>query len=242
VLRALAGYNGKSPSSLSGIVIYDDTSLHRSNSKRILEMGAYITISGADGSGKTTQVRLLRAYLSSRNTVCIHWFRGSHMLASLLARLLSHFRFFKGYCNPYYRVCIPRSLRGLWIHVEFWSLIPHVLTRFLLRLFCDILVCDRGLMDFIVWIVVTLDYPSFLSSIYGRFLLRLATLEDPIYLYSDIDTLALRADVPREFIVRELAVYSVLARYVAKCSIDTGRSRPVRVVAEVIRCLEKRTR
>jgi hypothetical protein len=127
----------------------------------------------------------------------------------------------------------------LWVHIEFWSLIPHVLTRFLLRLFCDILVCDRGFMDFIVWVVITLDHPSFLSSIYGRFLLRLATLEDPIYLYADLEILSRRADVPRDFIVRELAVYSVLARYVAKCSIDTGRNRPVRVAAEVLKCLEK---
>jgi hypothetical protein len=127
----------------------------------------------------------------------------------------------------------------LWVHIEFWSLIPHVLTRFLLRLFCDYLVCDRGFMDFIVWVVITLDHPSFPSSIYGRFLLRLATLEDPIYLYADIDTLALRADVRREFIVRELAVYGVLAKYFAKCSIDTGRGRPVRVASEVLKCLEK---
>jgi hypothetical protein len=129
----------------------------------------------------------------------------------------------------------------LWVHVEFWSLIPHVLTRFLLRLFCGILVCDRGFMDFIVWIVVTLDYPSFLSSIYGRLLLRLVTLEDPIYLYADKNALASRADVRREFLVRELAVYNVLARYFAKCSIDTGRNKPVGVLADVLKCLEKQT-
>jgi len=200
---------------------------------------AYLVFSGADGSGKTTVVRLLASYLSSRGSTCVHWFRGTHLLASLLSRFLSRFSSFRGFCNPYYGTCIPRKLRWLWVHVEFWSLIPHVLTRFLLRLFCDILVCDRGFMDFIVWVVITLDHPSFLSSIYGRFLLRLATLEDPIYLYADLEILSRRADVSREFIVRELAVYSVLARYVAKCSIDTGRNRPVRVAAEVLKCLEK---
>jgi len=73
----------------------------------------------------------------------------------------------------------------------------------------------------------------------ARFLLALVSRENIVYLYADVDTLAGRADVPREFIVRELAVYSVLARYFARCSIDTGRNGPVRVVAEVIRCLEK---
>jgi hypothetical protein len=81
--------------------------------------------------------------------------------------------------------------------------------------------------------------PPFLSGTYGRFLLRLARKEGPIHLYADLETLSRRADVPRDFIARELAVYSVLARYFAKCSIDTGRNRPVRVVVGVLRCLEK---
>jgi hypothetical protein len=76
----------------------------------------------------------------------------------------------------------------------------------------------------------------------GRLLLGLVSRENIVYLYADVDTLTRRADVPREFIVRELAIYNVLARHFAKCSIDTGRSRPVRVVAEVIRCLERRRR
>ena len=95
-------------------------------------------------------------------------------------------------------------------------------------------------MDFIVWVVVTLEHPSFLSSIYGRFLLRIATLEEPVYLYADVGTLAGRADVPRSFIARELIAYNMLARYTSRCSIDTGRRSPQAVVKEILSCLETR--
>jgi hypothetical protein len=194
----------------------------------------YIVVSGADGS----VVRLLASYFSSQGSICTHWFRGSHLLASLLYRLLSRFRSFRGYCNPYYGVCVPVKLRPLWVHVEFWSLIPHVIVRFILRRFCRVLVCDRGFMDFIVWVVVTLGHPSFLSSIYGRFLVRLAALEGPVYLYADVGTLAGRADVPRSFIARELMAYNMLARCTSRCSIDTGGRSPQAVVKEILSCLE----
>jgi hypothetical protein len=138
-----------------------------------------ITLSGADGSGKTTVSRLLVSVLSNHGYVCFHWFRGSHLFASLLYRLLSRFSSFRGVCNPYYGVCVPVKLRPLWVHVKFWSLIPHVIVRFILRRFCRVLVCDRGFMDFIVWVIVTLEHPSFLSSIYGRFLLRITALGGP---------------------------------------------------------------
>jgi hypothetical protein len=132
------------------------------------------------------------------------------------------------------------KLRPLWVHVEFWSLIPHVIVRLILRRFCSVLVCDRGFMDFIVWVIVTLEHPSFLSSIYGRFLVRLTALEGPVYLHADVDTLAGRADVPRGFIARGLIAYNILARYTSRCSIDTGRRSPQAVVKEILLCVETR--
>jgi len=107
---------------------------------------------------------------------------------------------------------------------------------------CRFLVCDRGFLDFIVWIIATLNYPSFLRSVYGGFLLRLAAKENPVYLYADLDTLAKRADVPREFLAKELAVYSVLARYVSRCRIDTGTESVLNSLRGVLLCLEKRLR
>jgi hypothetical protein len=201
-----------------------------------------VVLSGADGSGKTTATRFLALYFPRFGRACVHWFRGSHLLVSVLAKFLHNFKSFRGSCNPYYSICVLEELKGFWVFLEFASVLPHLFARFLLCRLCRVVVCDRGLLDFVVWLVATLNAPWILNTLIGRFLLGLVFRENIVYLYADADTLARRADVPREFIVRELAIYNILARYFAKCSIDTGRSEPVRVVAEVIRCLEKRTR
>jgi hypothetical protein len=109
----------------------------------------------------------------------------------------------------------------------------------LLRLFCDYLVCDRGSLDFLVWLVSTLGFTPLLRSVYSGFLLRLARWEDPVYLYANLRVLVGRADVPRSFLIRELAVYNVLAGYVARCSIDTGVNGPLYVARGVLGCLSR---
>jgi len=197
-----------------------------------------VVLSGADGSGKTTTIEILASYLSLRGFVCVHWIRGSHLLSSILSRFLHSFSSFRGFCNPYYKICIPRRLRSVWIFLEFLSLLPHVLARLILRRLCMFLLCDRGFLDFIVWIIVTLNYPGFLDTIYGKFLLRLASREEPIYLYADLEILARRADVPCSFIAKELPVYNILAKYITRCRINTSIQDPQEVFKGVLKCLE----
>ncbi|MEM0001021.1 MAG: hypothetical protein QXY82_06855 [Desulfurococcaceae archaeon] len=199
-----------------------------------------IYLIGPDGSGKSTLARLLRSYLYSRGVYAhVSWFRGSHLLASVLARFLSCFASFRGYGNPYYRITVPQKLRPLWVLVEFFSLLPYYLLRRFLLLFQPV-IGDRGLLDFIVWIIVTLDYPGFLGSFTRRFIARLAVREKNIYVKADPVTLRkCIADIPSSFLVKEIACYNVLAKYYAKCTIDTTSRTPLESLGELVECLRR---
>jgi len=47
-----------------------------------------------------------------------------------------------------------------------------------------------------------------------------------------------RADVPREFILREFVYYRVLVPLYVLCTVDTSDSTPVESLRELILCLE----
>lgn len=194
---------------------------------------------GPDGSGKTTIIKLLRGYLFSRSVrTCASWFRGSHFLASLLARLLSRFAVFRGHDNPYYEITIPSRLRKAWLLIEFFSFLPHYLSRRFLSLFCFV-IGDRGVLDFIVWIIVTLRHPKFMTSLLGRFLARLATKDLPIYVTAGPAVLYKRSsNTPHHFLLRELSCYDVLAKNYADYVIDTSDKSPREVLDELLRYLQ----
>ena len=202
-------------------------------------MGRIACFLGLDGSGKTTLSWMLRAYLAGRGVLAgYHWFRGSHLLVSILARFLGRFEPFKGGDNPYYGVSVPEGLRWLWGFLEFWCFLPLYLFRRFLSCFYGVLVCDRCVLDFVVWVVATLRYPGFVSTVFGRFLLALMREEVSVYLYAPLHVLAGRSDVGLDFLRREYVVYSVLVRYFgAGCVVDTGSKRPVESLGEVLACL-----
>lgn len=186
-----------------------------------------IYISGPDGSGKTTLAKLMYMYLSKHGSVRVHWVRGSHLAASLLLRFMSRFSVFRGYCNPYYQVCIPVKLRPLWIHIEFWSFIPYIILRNIFYRLYRYIIGDRCELDFIIWIILTLGYPSIITCVYGRFLLGLSLKKLTIYTYADIDTLTKRTGMPREFLVKEYVVYEILSKYYTRVKVNTGICKPI---------------
>ena len=200
-----------------------------------------IVLSGCDGSGKSTIALALASVLSRRRKTSLSWLRGSHLHVSLLYRFLSRFSAFKGPDNPYYGVSVPENLKHLFSVLEFAGFLPQLFARWLRGLYSDYLVCDRGVLDFLAWVVATLKYAKFLNSLLGRFLLALSAKEAPIVLAASLNTLAARADVPLEFLAREYAIYSVLQKYVSRCTVDTSSTTPLEALKKVLECLSTRS-
>ena len=199
-----------------------------------------ICLSGPDGSGKSTLARLLMAYLARCGGVRSSWLRGTHMAASLLARFLSMFRSIRGLDNPYYGISIPRSLRPLWWFLEFVSVIPRWLFHYLLPSTYEIVVGERGLLDFLTWVCITTDI-GFLRTIWARATIALATRYcRNVLITASLEALNVRkggeptaATLPRQWVI-----YGVLSRALGLTVIDTTRERPTRSLARLIRALD----
>jgi len=69
-------------------------------------------------------------------------------------------------------------------------------------MFFKFLICDRGMVDLIVWVILTLNYPNFIRDLYGKFLLGLALRENVVYLCAYCQVSAKRSDIPEGFYVR----------------------------------------
>ena len=112
---------------------------------------------GPDGSGKSTITKGLAKRLDCEGIRAkLSWMRGTHTLASLLARFLSRFAPFRGSDNPYYGISIPNSARRIWQLLEFISALPILLVRFVLpSLLGYVVIAERYLPGFLVWVSLT---------------------------------------------------------------------------------------
>ncbi len=192
--------------------------------------GLVICLAGPDGSGKSTLARLLAKTLESRGyRVTIAWMRGTHTLASLVARLLSRFEALRGDCNPYYGICIPRGSEKLWAYLELASIIPVVASRIVLpRIRGRIVIAERSLVDFLAWLVLTLRDESLLGSLAARIILAsaLRLCDRLVYIRADEHILLerRRGSSEEKIIPAELRIYDKLAEALGVGFIDTGRS------------------
>jgi len=101
---------------------------------------------------KTTIARVLANKLKLKGLrVTVPWMRGTHTWASLLASFLSRFETFKGPDNPYYHISIPTSAKTMWQLIEFVSLLPLLLTRFIIpSVMGYVVIAERYTPDFTV--------------------------------------------------------------------------------------------
>ena len=166
-----------------------------------------ICLFGPDASGKSTLARALVEELRRRGLkVRSSWMRGTHTLASLIARLLSRLDALKGTDNPYYRIAIPKSLRRLWQLLEFSSALPVVLFRFVIPSALGYwVVADRYVTDLVAWVSVTTRDRDYVRRGEARFLLALASrARVKVYVTAALEELTKRGEASSRFLSEQI--------------------------------------
>jgi thymidylate kinase len=189
---------------------------------------------GPDGAGKTTQVKLLMKYLSSRK--CRPWWtwiRGRHSLAFVLALLftrLGYYQMVEAAPEKKNKVFDPRllpKLRSMWGVIEFASVLPWIFLRVYLPKFLGYtVVAERYVIDTVAYLGYWLGqdvFESFLAKALLRFIPRGAVM---IHLYAETEMLFKRIfddDVTSDFIEFQQKVYPMLARSLGAVTINTSK-------------------
>jgi thymidylate kinase len=181
---------------------------------------------GPDGSGKTTLAAALVKKLKRKDLKpIIAWIRGTHTLASLIARFISKFSIFKGFDNPYYRISIPSDMRRLWQLLEFTSALPVLLIKFILpSILGYTVIAERYMPDLLAWISTTTRDEDYLERLEARFMLALSAKANVrIYVTASEAELTKRrgGEVGQKFLCRQLKLYDRLAKIVKAYKIDT---------------------
>ena len=198
---------------------------------------------GPDGAGKTTISKYLNAYLHYQGIRSKRmWIRGTHSLASILAKILSNFNVYKGPCNPYYRICIPSKMKPLWLWLEFISVLPVILIRLAIpKLFRRYIIAERSLIDFLIWLIVTLRQNSIIKSSISKIILSLeySLCDKIIYIYADIDVLLHRRKNSGDKLLIPLIfnIYNNISKIPNILYINTSNKPIIESVQEILKLM-----
>ncbi len=190
--------------------------------------GHIICFCGPDGSGKSTLAKVLLIYLRPKyKRLRVSWLRGTHTLSSVIARFIKRFEVFKGPCNPYHNICIPKSMVLLWLWLELISVLPIIIIKLVIpKMLGYVIIAERGIADFAVWLIVTLRRREILKSSVFKITLSLirAICDYSIYIRAEEDILiARRKGWYEEYLIpMELMIYDKLARVLNLKCIDTS--------------------
>jgi thymidylate kinase len=177
---------------------------------------------GPDGSGKTSLVRKTALALSTRgHRVKISWMRGTHTISFMFSRILRVHAAFKG-CNQR-MISIPNSLKPVWRLIEFVSVMPVLLIRFVVPSLLGFWVIgERYIPDFIVWVSIVTNDNDYVNSLESKILLSLARKAVVnIYVTADIIELNARSSENFGFLTSQLRLYGVLAKELNAYTVNT---------------------
>ena len=148
---------------------------------------------GPDGSGKSTQARMLVGYLKRRGVPArICWVRSPHTVAFVFWRLLVRIGFYRVALNPFgVSVKLPavnrnRTVRLVWSIFEFLGVLPLVLRTHLHILSGHKLVAERYLLDTVTTIAYFEDDVNFIGSFFSKFLLK-SIPQGTVFIFLDSD-------------------------------------------------------
>lgn len=194
----------------------------------------FVAFFGPDGSGKTTQARLLVNYLQSHGIKTrLVWIRSPHTLAYLFSRFFIKVGFYRTISSPLGKqtklpaVQSSSRLRCFWSILELLSVMPVILFRVYIPLFLGYtLVAERYIVDTLVTIAYYTGDITLLRSRVAEFLFHFIP-KNTIFigLTSDYSAIIRRrgrvAEHP-DFIAFQKAGYDILGNSLDAEVIDTS--------------------
>jgi DNA polymerase III delta prime subunit len=202
-----------------------------------------VLFTGPDGAGKTTVALMLKKYLEKMgHRVKVVRIRGTHTFVYILMLFLRDILGLKGSDIHYYRARVPRRLIGLWIYLEFLSLIPLILWYYVLLRIRYVVVSERSIFDALVWVMTSFKDTLNTTSL-GKFRLYILSIlrysKCTVYVTASPEVLAKRKP-GEEFLIKKMWIYyDKIAKTLKLNYVNTTYSHPSTTLQNVLLLLQK---
>jgi thymidylate kinase len=189
---------------------------------------------GPDGSGKTSLAKKTATALAAKGCkVRVSWMRGTHTVSYGFGRILRMHRAFQG--ANHQMVAVPKKMRGFWRFLEFTSVLPVLLSRFVIPSALGVWVIgERFIPDYLVWVSIVTNDNVISQSYESKTLLSLAMKANAkIYLTCDLTELNTRSREAPEFLAAQQRNYQAIAKEIHANTINTTNKTVQQSFAEV---------